>query len=173
LFTIENRDTETLGIRNLFEEYLRSASLLPVRFESLHDIPLDDIVPEDDADPFTCGPILRKAERFGDAPFTLLIRVVDVREAEILSVAQEAEKLPRVVPSRDDENVVYSRVDQGLDRVEDHRLVVYGKKMLVRHLREGIQASTESAGKNDTLHREPLLVSRYTAVNPDSIAESY
>ena len=116
------------------------------------DVLLDDVVAEDDADRLAVGERLAQAERRSDAALALLISVVDVFEAEIAPVLEELEEVARGVSARDDHDVFDAGVDERLHGVVDHRLVVDGQQVFIRHRRQRTQPRAEAAGQYDAFH---------------------
>jgi hypothetical protein len=57
-----------------------------------------------------------------------------VFETKLLPVSQESKKISSIIPTRDNQDIVNPGIDERLDGVVDHRLIVHGKKMLVGHL---------------------------------------
>ena len=97
---------------------------------------LEDVVAEDHADLVAIGKMLGQAQSVGNAAFALLIRVVQVRETELLTVGKQAEEIAGVSAAGYEQDVLDTRIDERLNRVVDHRLVVDRQQMLVGDLRE-------------------------------------
>ncbi len=104
------------------------------------------------ADLVAGGPMARQTKGFGDAPLALLIGVVQMPQAKVLAVAQEGQKIPGLAPAGDDHDLLNPGVDQGLDRVVDHRFVKNRQEVLVGDLRQRKEARAKSAGQDDALH---------------------
>ena len=129
--------------------------------EGLHrvaDGALDDVISENHADLLAVGEMLGQGQRIGDAAFPLLICVVEVIEAELLAVGEQAKEISGIAPTGDQQNVANSRLDQRLDRVIDHRLVVDGEKMFVGDFRQRVQTAPRSARQNNAFHSDLSLV---------------
>ena len=60
--------------------------------------------------------------------------------------------MPGMTPARYDQNLVQSGIDQGLQRVVDHRLVVHRQQVLVGHLGQGVEAGTGAACEDYAFH---------------------
>src|SRR5204863_1194760 len=101
------------------------------------------------------GKVLRERKRRGNPALALLVGVVEVREAELAPVAQEAQEVARVVPARDQEDVRDAGVDEGLEPVVDHGPVEHGQEMLVGDPGERQEPRAQATGEYDPLHRTP------------------
>ena len=95
-------------------------------------------------------------ERVGDAAFAFLIGVGDVLEAEVLAVGQQAQKIAGIFPAGDDHDVGDAGIDQRLDRVVDHRLVVDGQQVFVGDFGEGKEPAAGSAREDDAFHMQQI-----------------
>ena len=81
------------------------------------------------------------AERLGDAAGLLLVGVAQALQAELAPVAEQPQELAGVVAAGDDHDVVDAGLDQRLDRVVDHRLVVDRQQVLVGDAGQRVQAA--------------------------------
>jgi hypothetical protein len=63
-----------------------------------------------------------------------------------------AEEVAGARTSGHQEDVLDPDIDEGLDRVVDHRPVVHRQEVLVGDLGQRVQAGAETAGKDDALH---------------------
>ena len=124
------------------------AELLHVR----GDVLFEDVVAEDDDDLVLAGEDAGQAQGVGDAAFAFLVGVVDKAQAEVLAVAQQVQKIARIVAAGDEHDVIDPGPHQGLDRVVDHRLVVDRQQVLVGDLGQGQQTRAQTAGEDDTFH---------------------
>ena len=88
--------------------------------------PFNKVVPEHHADLLSIGEVFRQRERIGDAALALLVGVINMSKAEVLSIAEEAQKVARVAPARHDQNIPDIRIHQCLDRIINHRPVING-----------------------------------------------
>ena len=150
--------TEALGIRDFFQDDAR-APLLPAKgVDEGSDVVFDDVVPEDYDHTLPLGVVLGEAERLRDASLAFLVDVVDMGEAELLAVPEKAQEVPRVVASRNQEDVLDPGVDQCLDGVVDHRFVVDGQEMLVGDAGEREQPGSQSSRQDDAAHERPPRV---------------
>jgi hypothetical protein len=147
---LEHRDAEALGIVNLGEQDARPPPGIPSHHRP--DALLEDVVAENDAERLAVGEVLGQGERVRDPALALLVRVVDVVEAELAPVAQQPEEVARVVPAGDDEDVADAGVDQRLDRVVDHRPVVHREQVLVGDAGERREPAPEPAREYDAFH---------------------
>ncbi len=93
----------------------------------------------------TIGKIFRQAERFSDAALSLLVGIVQMFQAEITSIAEKTQKISRVFPACHQENFLNACVDESLDRVIHHRLVVHRKQVLICDPRQRIEPAARSA----------------------------
>ena len=73
-------------------------------------------------------------------------------QAEIVSIAKEAQKIARVFPACYQQNFSYASIDQSLDRVLDHWFVVHRKQVLIRDFGQWIEPAARPTRKNDSLH---------------------
>jgi hypothetical protein len=142
---LEPRNPETLRLINLFEQDLRPRGLVAELVRGRADAKLNDVVAQDDADLAAVGEVLGQQQRLGDATFTLLVGVLEVADAEDLAVAQQLQEVAGVLAAGDHEDLVDSRVEQGLDRVVDHRPVVDRQQVLVRYAGQGVQPCPQPA----------------------------
>jgi hypothetical protein len=103
-------------------------------------------VAKDNANRMTISKIFRQAKCFRDSAlsFLILIRVVYVLQVKIASIAKETEKISGVVPAGDQQNFRDARVHESLDGVIHHRLVVYGKQVLVRDFRQWFEPTARA-----------------------------
>ena len=99
--------------------------------------------------------MLRQAQGVGDATFALLVGITQMLEPEILAVPQQLEKIPCAIAARHQHDFRDAGVDERLDRVVDHRLVIDRQQMFIRHFSERKQSRTETSRKHDTLHPAP------------------
>ena len=149
---VELGDSETLGVVNFFEENARAALLAFEFVDRLADVAFDQIVAQDYAHLIPIRKVFGETERLRDATFAFLIGVVQVLEAEALSIAEQTQKVARVAPSRDQQNVGDPRVDQGLNGIVDHRLVVDGQQMFIGDFGERKQPAAGAACEDDAFH---------------------
>ena len=64
-------------------------------------------------------------------PSPFLVGVIDVFEAELFAVGEEAEEVAGIAASRDDEEIFDARFEESLDGVINHRLVIDGQQMFI------------------------------------------
>ena len=126
-------------------------------------LPWIEIVPENDDDPFAIGEVLGEPQRIGDSAFAFLIRVVDVVQAELRAVSQQAKEVAGGAAAGDDHDIANARRTKGVQRIVDHRPVVDGQQMFVRHLRERAQAAAEPAREDHALHARAAFKGRHHA----------
>ena len=150
--SVERRHPEAFGIRNLLEEDSRSRRLFFKAARVGPDVVLEDVVAEHDADPVAVGEIFAQSQRVGDPAFAVLIRIVDVLEAEVFSIPEQSQEVARRVPAGNEHDLFETGAAQRFERIVDHRLVVHRQQMLVRHLGERTKSSSEAAREDDALH---------------------
>ena len=92
------------------------------------------------------------AERVGDAALAFLVGVIEVFEPELLAVGQQAQKIAGVPAAGDEQDLVDAGIDQSLDRVVNHRLVVDRQQMFVGDFGQRKQTAAGSAGEDDAFH---------------------
>ncbi len=97
----------------------------------------EDVVAEDQADAVAAGEVLGQAQGLGDAAGAVLIGVVEVFEAELAAVAEQADEIAAVVSAGDEQNFLDAGLGHAFEGVIDHRLVVDREQMLVGDLGEG------------------------------------
>ncbi len=105
------------------------ASTQPLDVEALDrgsEGPFDDVVTEHDQHGFLGDEALSKPQGLGDAPRAFLVRVGEPPDPMLVSVAQETQEFPGVSTSSDHHDVGDAGQHKCLDRVADHRPVVYG-----------------------------------------------
>ncbi len=93
-----------------------------------------------------------KTERVGNPAFSLLVSIGDVLEPEALAIGQQPQKVPRVLPACDHHDIGDAGIDERLDRIKDHRLVINGKQVLVGDFGERKQPAARASRKYDTFH---------------------
>jgi hypothetical protein len=98
-----------------------------------------DVVAEDDADGIVPGKGFSQRQRRRNSTFTFLISILKLPQPKFFAVEKKTEKVARVVPPRHNEDLRDSSVNKGLDRVEDHGLVVYRHQVLIGNLGDGIK----------------------------------
>src|SRR5207244_11342556 len=96
---------------------------------------------------------LGQAQGRRDSSLTFLVGIVQMLQAELFPVAQEPQKVACAVAARYQQDVGDSGVDQRLDWIVDHWLVVDREQMFVRHLGQGVEPRAKSPGENDAFHR--------------------
>ena len=112
----------------------------PLFFVGRHlsgDILFNDVIAEDHADLLTLGEVLRQGQRVGDAALAFLVGIVETLQSEIRAVSQEPEEVAGAVATGDDQDIRDPRIDEGLDRVEYHGLVVDGEEVFVGNPGQG------------------------------------
>ena len=75
---------------------------------------LQDVVAKDHADLFARGERLCQPQRVCDPSFSFLVGEAQLLQTKVLPVAQQAQKLSRVVAARHDQDLLDSRVYQCL-----------------------------------------------------------
>ncbi len=153
--TLENRHPKPFGIGNLLQKH-HGAFLLPLeglcRFAN---VAFDNVVAQHHADFLAVDEGLRQAQRVGNAGLPFLISEAELLQAELFAVLQQAQEVACVLASGDNQNVAHSGIDQRLQRVKNHRLVIDRKQVLVGNPRQRIQPRPNSSGQYDALHESP------------------
>src|ERR1700682_4066678 len=89
-------NAKTLRILHFLEQNLCSLFLLLEVFNCAAYVILNDVVPEDHADGLALGKMFRQAQSLRDTALAFLIGVVDVLQAKVTTVAQQAQELSGV-----------------------------------------------------------------------------
>ena len=116
------------------------------------DRPLHDVVGQHDQHRVAPDETLRQAQCFGDATGLLLVPVGQPIDAELVSVAQEAQELSGVGAAGHQHDLVNSRIDESLNRPCDHRSVVDREQVLVGDAGQGVEARARAARQEHALH---------------------
>ncbi len=149
-------------IRLLAQHDARPAQLLAKGFDAGPDRPLKDVVGQENDTTVTGHEPLGQAKRLGDAAGLVLVGIQQALDAELLPVAEQAEKLARVSPTGDQHDLVHAGAHQRFDRVVDHRAVVDRKQVLVGDAGQRMESASGAAGEHNsleivTLHRHRIL----------------
>ena len=144
-------------IRLLAEHDARAVLLLAKRFDAGPDRPLKDVVGQEDDATVTGDELLGQAEGLGDAAGLVLVGVEEALDAELVPVAEEAQKLARMGPTGDQHDLVHARAHQRFDCVVDHRAVVDRKQVLVGDPGQRMEAAASAPGEYYALHRHRIL----------------
>ncbi len=91
-------DAKAFGVGDLFEKDVRSGRLAAEPVGGFADAFFNDVVAQNDADFVPVGEVLRKGERVGDAAFAFLVGIVDVLEAKLLAVREQAQEVAEFRP---------------------------------------------------------------------------
>ena len=97
---------------------------------------LDDVIAQHHANLLAVGEMFGQRQGVGDTAFAFLVSVVDVFQAELFSVGQEAQKIAGIPAAGDDQNLLYPGIHKGLDGIVDHRPVIDRQQMFVSDLGE-------------------------------------
>lgn len=124
------------GISHLFEVHPSAALLFGERFHPFSDVFLDDVVAEHDDDLLALGEMFGQPEGIGNPTFAFLVGIVDVRQAKGFPVAEQAQEIAGVFCHRLRSADRECQRPQGLNRIENQRLVIDGQQMLVGDFRE-------------------------------------
>ena len=144
---------EALGVRHFLEQDVGALGLLAETVRGRQDVALDDVVAQHHADLLAVGEMFGQRQGVGDAAFAFLVGVVDVLQAELLAVGQQAQKIAGIPAAGDDQDVLDPGIHQSLDRVVDHRPVVDRQQMFVGDFGEREQTASRASGQYDTLHK--------------------
>src|SRR5262245_46599665 len=146
------RDAEPPRVGDLLQDDPGAARLPREALDRRRDRPLDQVVAEEDAQAVAFREGLCEGERSGDPALAFLVRVVEMREAELAPVPEEAQEVARVRPAGHEEDVADAGVDERLERIEDHRAVEDRQQVLVRDAREREETRAEPAREQNALH---------------------
>ena len=116
------------------------------------ECPFDDVIAQHDDDLLAVGEVFRQSQRVGNAAFAFLVGVIDVGKIEGAAVAEQPQEVAGVIAARDDQQVADAGIDERLDGIENHRLVVNRQKMLVGDLGQRREPRAQTAGENDAFH---------------------
>src|SRR6266851_4980224 len=128
---VEHRDAKSFRIGHFLQQNHGTGFL---RFESLSglfDARLNDVVAQNDADTLSLGKAFRQTQRVGDSSFALLISKTHLLKSKVLPIAEQPQKFPGAVASRNNQDVANPRLHQRLQREINHWLVVHWQQMLV------------------------------------------
>src|SRR5207249_6527261 len=100
---LECRHAESLGVGHLLENDPGPAWLSTETLHRRRDGALDHVVAQDDAELVAIGEVLRQRERGGDPALAFLIGVVEMLQAELLPVAEQAKEVAGVLTAGDDQ----------------------------------------------------------------------
>ena len=126
--------------------------LLAKRFRTVANRPAEDVVTEQNHRAVASHELFGKAERFGDAPRLVLVRVEKPVDAKLLPVAEQAQELSCVRAPRDQHHLGYAGHHERFDRVADHRPVVDRQQVLVGDPCKRVEAAAGSARQDDPFH---------------------
>ena len=104
-----------------------------------------NVISQDDTDKVSIDKVFGKRQGCGDAAFAFLVSVVQVIQTKRFAIAQQLQEIASVSASCDDEDFCDSRINQRLNRVVDHRPVVYRQQMFICNFRQGMQTASETA----------------------------
>ena len=141
-----------MRIINGLEQQLGAGLLREEVARGLAYVALDDVVTEDDTHLTAVGELLGQLQRLGYSAFTVLIRVFEVLDPELLAVLEQFEEVAGVFAAGDDDDLVNASVKQTLDREIDHRPIVDRHQVLVGDQRQRLQSRAEPAGENNAFH---------------------
>ena len=85
---------------------------------------LDNVVPQDDAHFFAPCKVFGQAQSVCDSAFPFLVGKVELLQAKIFPIPQQTQKVAGTVAAGNDQDVVDASLDQRLQRIVEHRLIV-------------------------------------------------
>src|ERR1019366_3060917 len=144
---------EALGVRDFLEQDVGALALPAETVGGRQDVALDDVIAQHHANLLPVGEVLGQRQGVGDTAFAFLVGVVDVLQAELLAVGQEAQKFARIPPSGDHQNLLNPGIHEGLDRVVDHGPVIDRQQMLIGDFCEREQSASRATSQDDALHK--------------------
>jgi len=103
---------------------VRPPLLLFKGFLGRDDIVFDDVIAQNHADFFVLDERFRKPKGVGNAALTLLVCVMNTMQPEFPAVGEKSQEIAGILPACNDDDFSDSGVDQGLDRIVDHRSVI-------------------------------------------------
>src|SRR5712692_7887445 len=74
-------------------------------------------------------------------------------QSEILTVAEKPQKLTGILAARYQEDVGNSRIHERLDGIVNHRFVVDGEQVFIRHLGKWMETAARPASQYHAFHR--------------------
>src|SRR5712692_1409687 len=74
-------------------------------------------------------------------------------QSEILTVAEKPQKLTGILAARYQEDVGNSRIHERLDGIVNHRFVVDGEQVFIRHLGKWMKTAARPASQYHAFHR--------------------
>ena len=74
-------------------------------------------------------------------------------ETELFAIGQQPQKVARILSAGDNQDIPDTRIDQSLDGVIDHRLLVNRQQVLVGDLGQREQPASRTSRQNDALHK--------------------
>src|SRR5207253_8775626 len=122
---------EALGVLDFFEQNFRPTRLPPEILDGRANAAFNNVIAENHAKLAVVGKVPGQIQRLGDAALTLLIGVVDMGQSEVLSVGQQTKEIASVLSSGYHQDVLDAGVNQSLDRVINHGLVVDRKQVII------------------------------------------
>src|SRR2546422_7188894 len=130
---------EVLAILLSRQHDARSGRLLAERIDAALQGSAEDVVREEHHGAAATREALSEGEGFGDAARLRLVCIEQARDPELLTVAQQPQKLAGMRTARDEHDLRHACLDQRLDAVADHRPVVDRQQVLVGDLSQGMQ----------------------------------
>src|SRR5260221_9445957 len=166
---VELSDAEALqmvDVAHLVENDARAAILLAEGVDAVLDRAAEDVVREQHDHPLAADESLREAQCFRDAAGLVLIRVQQAVDAELLAVAEQAQKLAGVRSARDQHHLRDAALHERFDPVTDHRPVIDRQQVLVGDACQRVQPTARPAGQDHTFHRPDSSEPRRGRLNP-------
>src|SRR5205823_9514170 len=96
--------------------------------------------------------MLCQAQCICNSSFALLVGVVDMAKSKVAAIAEQPKKISGVSAPCDQQDFSDTRVNEGLDRVIDHRPIVNRQQVLIGNTSERIETRTGASGKNNAFH---------------------
>ena len=141
--------------RNFLQQHHGAVLLLFESLGSLADVALDDIVAQHHADLLALDERFGQAQRVGNTAFAFLISKLSCCRPNSFPFCSSRRKSPAFWPPV---TISMSRTPASTSicmRVEDHRLVVDRKQVLVGYPCQWIEPRAGSSGQNDAFHASP------------------
>src|SRR6267142_1115410 len=132
--------------------------LLAESLDAVTDRLAEDVVAEQDHHSIAADELFRQAQRLGDSSRLLLVRVKEPVDPELLPVAEQTKKLACMRTACHQHHLGHARLDEGLDRVADHRPVVDRQQVFVGDAGQRVQPASRSTSEDDALHTWRILL---------------
>src|ERR1051325_8975314 len=114
----------------------------------IYTLSLHDALPIYYANRLPRREVLDQRKRFGDAALAFLVSVVEMFETKRFAVTEQLQEVARGIAAGDDHDVGDAGVHERLNRIIDHRPIVYRQQVFIGHCRQWAQTRSEPACQN-------------------------